>query len=70
LAVGKDASCALESNAATCWGRDINNKLDVPALTNPIYISVGYEHSCAVADEGLVCWGAGSENGGNDLNYG
>jgi len=57
LAVGKDASCALESDAATCWG-----DLASHPLSNPTALDIADTHGCAIDDNGVSCWGRDRNN--------
>lgn len=49
--------CALTQDDVHCWGDNLYGQLDVPALSNPVEISLSPYASCAVDDTGEVCWG-------------
>ena len=51
-----------------CWGSEFNKVNDVPALSNPVAVSMGFGLACAI--DGLrsgtvvVCWGSSAAGTG------
>ncbi|HQQ62554.1 MAG TPA: thrombospondin type 3 repeat-containing protein [Pseudomonadales bacterium] len=50
-------ACALDDNGVHCWGYNDQGQTNVPALVNPVQISVGALVSCALDTNGVHCWG-------------
>lgn len=65
VAVGGFHNCLLHLNGSlSCFGRNSDNQLDVPAAaaTGASQVSAGYLHNCAVVSGKAVCWGE-TDNG-------
>lgn len=54
----EDHNCVLADNGVSCWGRNDFGQTNVPALVNPVAVSVGFDHTCAIDDSGVQCWGS------------
>ena len=61
ISAGFNYTCAVSEGEVVCWGDNEYGQTNVPALTNPTYVSAGGSrsgaHTCAVAGRGVVCWG-------------
>jgi len=58
LVAGGYHVCAIDDFGLQCWGRDSENQLDTPPLTNPSRLyPAGQQGMCAMDDNGLSCWG-------------
>ncbi len=79
LAAGGQHTCALEGEAAWCWGADNANQLGAGPGDNELGVPVevvgerafariaaGDDHTCAIDDGVVYCWGA---NGRGQLGH-
>ena len=81
ITAGNLHSCAIQNNAAWCWGKgssgqlgdgrntDSTGRVQVRGLNSSVTaIAAGDRHTCAIHDGGVKCWGEGN-NGrlGNGL---
>ncbi|HSC76833.1 MAG TPA: FG-GAP-like repeat-containing protein [Pseudomonadales bacterium] len=60
ISAGELNTCALDAVGVKCWGFSSNGVNDVPALVNPVMVSVGGGYACALDDNGVHCWGVTS----------
>ena len=59
--------CAIDDQDLKCWGRDAENQLELPPVTNPSKLyAAGQYGMCVLDDNGLQCWG-GDEDSVTDL---
>ena len=55
--------CAIDDQDLKCWGRDAENQLELPPVTNPSKLyAAGQFGMCVLDDNGLQCWGGDEDS--------
>lgn len=67
LAAGAFNTCAIETSGLRCWGMNLYDLSNFPALINPKQISIGSAHVCVLDETGIKCGGKYNDSGQLDV---